>query len=129
MTARENKNWLEWAVFALGALLVSGIVAYLVYDMLTAPNGPAEVHVELGEAQSRSGQLVVPVRVVNRGYSVAENVHIEVILENERDQRQVGQMQVQLLPRGSMRQGEVVFAGSYDQQVHLHARVAGYAVP
>ena len=125
MKKLEQKNWLEWTVFAIGSALLVAIVLYLSYDMLAAPTGPPHLRVELSPAQRRSSSLVIPVKVVNDGPSAAERVRVEVTLESS-DGTETGGFEIVLLPRASSRFGEVVFSQITGREFELKARVLGY---
>ena len=62
-----QKNWLEWAVFAAGLLLVAATVGYLAYSGATMGGAPPEIEVGVGAPEQSGGQFAVPVTVFNRG--------------------------------------------------------------
>ncbi|HLL75988.1 MAG TPA: hypothetical protein VK421_12090 [Pyrinomonadaceae bacterium] len=124
---RIEKNWLEWAVFGLGAVLVCGVLGFLIYDGATAADGPAEFQIEFGRHERRADGFHVPVRVKNVGGETAEGVHVEVVLEAAgREER--GEFVVAFLPRGGAREASVTFHSDPGAGT-LRARVLGYEKP
>ena len=123
-----QKNWLEWSVFVAGALLVAGVIGYLVYDAATAGNEPPSIEVQLGAPVRRQHNFAVPVTVVNHGDHTAEGVQIEVVLEEGGAETERGEFAVAFLPRHSSREGWVAF-GRDPRQGTLRARVLGYEKP
>ena len=129
MTKRKKieKNWLEWAVFGAGLVLVCGVLGFLAYDGATGTDGPAQFQIELGRAERRADGFHVPVRVKNSGGETAEGVAVEVLLEAANGAER-GEFVVAFLPRGGTREASVTFhtdpaAGT------LRARVLGYEKP
>jgi uncharacterized protein (TIGR02588 family) len=117
----RDRNALEWAVFAVGALLVAGVVGYLGYDALAGPDGPADLRVRLG-APVRGQQVVVPVRVENVGGRSAEEVVVEVCDgEGEED---CAEVTFPFVPYGGTRDGVVGFDAAPASP--LRSRVVSY---
>lgn len=104
----QKRNGLEWTVFAVGALLVAGVVGYLAYDAFTGPNGPAALRVQLGATQS--GGVLVPVRVQNVGGRSAEEVVVEVCA-GEGASEECAEVTFPFVPHGSTREGVVGLGG------------------
>ena len=122
-----EKNWLEWAVFGVGAALVVGVVGFLVYDGATTADAPAEFRIELGRAERRGDGFHLPVRLTNSGGETAEGVIVEVLLEAA-GQTERGEFVVAFLPRGSTREASVTFHNDPGTG-RLRARVLGYEKP
>jgi uncharacterized protein (TIGR02588 family) len=129
MTKKKKieKNWLEWAVFAVGLALVCGVLGFLAYDGATTADAPAEFHIEIGRHERRGDGYHVPVRLTNRGGETAEGVHVEVVLEAA-GQTERGEFVVAFLPRGGTREASVTFHTD-PAAGRLRARVLGYERP
>jgi uncharacterized protein (TIGR02588 family) len=125
---KVEKNWLEWAVFGLGLLLVTATVGYLVYDGATNPGGPPAVEVRLGEPRPTGHNFIVPVVVTNRGGQTAGGVTVEVTLEAGGGEPERGEFTLAFLPRGATREGWVAFS-SDPRAGRLTPRVLGYEKP
>ena len=122
-----EKNWLEWAVFGVGLVLVGGVLGFLAYDGATAGGDPAEFQIELLRPERRGDGFHVPVRLMNRGGETAEGVHVEVVLEAA-GQTERGEFVVAFLPRGGTREASVTFTTDPAAGT-LRARVLGYEKP
>jgi len=126
---RVEKNWLEWAVFGVGLLLVAGALGYLVYDGASAGDAPPAVEVRLGEPRPTGHNYVVPVTVTNHGDHTAEGVTVEVTLEGAGGgEPERGELTVAFLPRRATREGWVAFRTD-PRNGRLTPRVLGYEKP
>jgi uncharacterized protein (TIGR02588 family) len=126
---RKTKNWLEWAIFGTGLVLVSGILAYLTYSAFTSRTGPPQIEVQLGQPRKLGHDFAVPVVVTNRGHATAEGVHIQVTLHKSNGTPETADFQVQFVPRGSTRHGIVMFETNPAHARDLIPRVLGYQRP
>ncbi len=122
-----EKNWLEWAVFAVGLALVCGVLGFLAYDGATTADAPAEFQIELGRHERRDDGFHLPVSVKNSGGETAEGVHVEVVLEAS-GATERGEFVVAFLPRGGTREASVTFH-SDPGAGNMRARVLGYEKP
>jgi uncharacterized protein (TIGR02588 family) len=126
---RVEKNWLEWAVFGVGLVLVLATLSYLVYDGATAADTPPDVEVRLGAARPGGAGFLVPVTVFNRGGQTAEGVSVEVVLEAPGlPEPERGEFTVAFLPRRGTREGWVSFRTD-PRSGKLAARALGYEKP
>lgn len=126
---RVEKNWLEWAVFGVGLLLVAATLSYLVYDGATAADAPPDVEVKLGEPRPGGVGFLVPVTVYNRGGQTAEGVSVEVVLEAAgTPEPERSEFTVAFLPRQGTRKGWVSFRAD-PRAGKLTARAHGYEQP
>lgn len=125
---KVEKNWLEWAVFGVGLLLVAGVLGYLAYDGATASGEPPAVEVRLGDPRPTGHNFIVPVTVINHGGQTAEGVGIEVTLEGVGGEPERGEFTVAFLPRRATREGWVAFRTD-PRAGKLQARVLGYEKP
>lgn len=123
-----QKNWLEWVVFALGLILVSATLGYLIYAGTSMDHEPPSVEVRLGTPEQRQFNFIVPVTVVNHGDETAEGVQIEVVLESGGEEKERGELNVAFLPRHATREGWVTFEQD-PRTAQLKARVLGYQKP
>ncbi|HEX5708519.1 MAG TPA: hypothetical protein VFX96_14545 [Pyrinomonadaceae bacterium] len=123
---KAEKNWLEWTVFGLGLLLVTGTLGFLVYDGARLGGEPPSIEVKLGTPERRAHNYVVPVTVTNHGDETAEGVVVEVSMEGVEGER--GEFVVAFLPRRSTREGWVAFRTD-PTGARLTPRVLGYEKP
>ena len=122
-----KKNWLEWSVFALSALLIAAVISFLVYETATIGNAPPDIHVQIGEPQPRTGYFAVPIQVLNKGDHTAEGVHVQVVLKAGGNE-ETGDFEIAFLPRRGSREAWVTFK-SDPRQGTLETRVLGYEKP
>lgn len=120
---------LEWAVAAVGGLLLVGALGYLAWTAIVGGDGPPALSVRAGAAvEAPGGGYVVPFVAMNAGGSTATAVRVRGALYD--DGRAVEDSVVTLdhLPQRSERHGAVQFTG--DPASHdLVLRVEGYARP
>jgi uncharacterized protein (TIGR02588 family) len=123
-----QKNWFEWIVFALGLILVSSTLGYLIYAGASMGNEPPSLEVRLGTPEQRQFNFIVPVTVINHGDETAEGVRIEVVMESGGEVKERGEFDVPFVPRHATREGWVTF--EQDPRIaQLKARVRGYQKP
>ncbi|MBA3711812.1 MAG: hypothetical protein H0W76_05085 [Pyrinomonadaceae bacterium] len=124
-----EKNWLEWAVFAVGLVLVGAALGYLVYDAATFGNAPPDIEVRLDAPAQQRQHFTVPVTVINHGDLPAEGVRVEVVLEaSGAEEPERAELEIPLLPRGASREGAVAFRRD-PRTAQLTARLLGYEKP
>lgn len=113
---KSHRNALENLVFAVGLLLLVGLVAALVAQAVTRPaGGPAlEVRVRAGAG------AFVKIEVRNRGGAVAEAVRVEGCRGET-----CGEAQIAYVPAGATREATVHAGGDGA----LRARVVSYLAP
>lgn len=124
---KPQKNWLEWAVFAVSALLITAVISFLVYESATIGDAPPDVYVQIGTPEARTGYFAVPIEVINKGDHTAEGVHIEVVLKSGAEE-ETGEFEIAFLPRRGSREAWVTFK-SDPRLGSLEARVLGYEKP
>ena len=120
----SRRNGLEWAVFALGVLLVGTVLVYLAVQSLGGSEGSAALQVRLGSAEARAGQALVPVVVTNEGDRVAEDARIEVCAAGGAP---CAEVTFPYVPSQAERRGHVGFARMPTGP--LTARVVSYREP
>lgn len=126
--SKLDKNWLEWTVFGVSALLVLGTLAFLVRDASKART-PPDLVVELGEAVPGAAGHRVPLEIINRGGETAEDVHVEVVMESGAGEKETADVAIEFLPRGSSRKAWVTFKGDPRAAKKIEGRAVGYEVP
>ena len=124
---KPQKNWLEWSVFALSAVLIAAVLGFLVYETAHIGNAPPDIQVQIRTPEARTGYFAVPIEVMNKGDHTAEGVHVEVTLKSGSEE-QKGDFEIAFLPRRGSREAWVTFK-SDPRQGTLEARVLGYEKP
>jgi uncharacterized protein (TIGR02588 family) len=123
-----QKNWLEWVVFGIGLLLITGVFGFLVYDALTLGDAPPTMAIQVGQPEQQGQHVIVPVTVTNQGDQPAEGVVIEVIYEGAQEQQQA-QFEIAFLPRSATGEGWASFQTASAESSQFKARVIGYQKP
>ena len=127
--SKIHKNWVEWAVFAVGLVLVLAALSYLVYEGATMGEAPPSLEVRLGTPEQRAHNFIVPVTVTNHGDETAEGVTVEVLLESGGGvEPERGELTIAFIPRRATREGWVAFQQD-PRNARLAARVLGYEKP
>jgi uncharacterized protein (TIGR02588 family) len=108
---KSDKNWLEWLVFAVGALLVSATVGYLAYDALAVTSSPPKIEVRLGEPVRTTEGFSVPVAVHNRGAQAAQSVLVRVEKRASDGPNETAELTLDFVPGDAVREGAAIFSG------------------
>jgi len=124
-----RKNWLEWGVFAVSAVLVVGVLGYLVYDGAGSNGDSPRIAVTLGAPEQQADVYVIPVTIRNTGSHTAEQVAVEVELEGIDGGREVATLELDFLPREGSRRGWVTFRSDPRSARTLRARATSYNEP
>lgn len=127
MKGTQDKNALEWTVFAIGLILVVATLGHLVRKTFTTDSSPPDLVVHLGPSQRVAASYQVPVTVVNRGNRVAEGVSVTVTLAAGAE-REEAVLNIAFLPQQSRRQGWVTFR-SDPREGDLQVGPVAYASP
>ena len=127
-TKKVEKNWLEWSVFGVGLALVCATLGFLVYDGARADGRTPDVKIRLGAIEQRGDHFAVHVLLANEGGATAEGVQVEVVLEQNGEERERGEFAVAFLPRRATREGWVSFRTD-PRAGQLKPRVLGYEKP
>lgn len=125
----NNKNLLEWMVFAVSLLLVTGTLGYIGYQMYTGSDGPPEIEVTTVQKPSDSAPNRYHVRLDNRGGSTAESVLIEFRLQREDSVLEKAELQLQYLPKASTREGWIIFSTRPTDEDTVLARIVSFKNP
>lgn len=124
-----RKNWLEWAVFGISALLVAGVMVYVIYDGWTSNGDPPRIQVTLGRAEQQGPVYVVPVTVMNTGSMTAQSVSVEVELETTGGEKELATLDLDYLPREGSRSGWVSFRSDPGSARTVRAQAVSYQEP
>jgi uncharacterized protein (TIGR02588 family) len=127
MNNKINKNWLEWTVFGLSAVLIVLVIGFLIFESATIGDALPDIQVQTGKPEARTDHFAVPLEVMNKGDQTAEGVHIEVVLRaGGKEER--ADLEIAFLPRRGRREAWVTFKAD-PRDGKLEARVLGYEKP
>lgn len=124
-----HKNWLEWTVFAISAVLVAGVLGYLLYDGLTSNGHPPRIQVTLGRSEQQGPVYVMPVQVQNTGSQTAQSVTVQVELETAGGEKETAMLDLDFLPREGSRGGWVSFRNDPGAARAVRAHAVSYQQP
>ncbi|QCR22362.1 hypothetical protein [Pontibacter sp. SGAir0037] len=125
----DQKNPLEWTVFSISLLLVLGVLGYWAYRVYKYEELPPELYVEKIPAPSEQTPYRYQVSVFNGGGQTAENTTIEVVLERDGVELDKAELEIPYLPKGSKREGWVLFREDPAKADTMIARVISYKKP
>ena len=127
-TSGHTTPLLEWVVGGLGALLVGGAIAFLVYHSMTRDRTPPDVRVVAARVLDLQNGYLVQFRAFNQGGSAAAQLTIEGELAGPDGHTETSEATLDYLPPRSDREGGLVF--SRDPRAgQLSLRAKGYARP
>jgi uncharacterized protein (TIGR02588 family) len=118
----------EWLAAGTGLVLTLVVIGYLVFDGLTASDGPPVLSVTSQPAQALSSGFVLPLTVRNDGDATAADVEVRGTLERDGvviEERRARFASV--AAEGEARGGLVFQTDPRDHRVRLEAQ--GYAEP
>jgi uncharacterized protein (TIGR02588 family) len=119
---------LEWVVGGLGALLVGGAIAVLVYNSFTRDRSPPDFRLEAERVLDLQNAYLVHFRAFNQGGSAAAEVTIEGELVGPDGTTEVSEVVLDYLPPRSDREGGLMFERD-PRAGELRLRAKGYAKP
>jgi len=125
----DDKNALEWTVFAMSLVLVLSILAYLSYQVYTDKPGTPDLVVEYYHDPSKHAPQRYRLVVHNRGEETAEEVLVELALERGGEELETAELSIVFSPKESKREGWVSFREEIRQGDTLVARVMSYKKP
>jgi uncharacterized protein (TIGR02588 family) len=128
-SGKDHKNELEWAVFAIGLLLVAGILGYLGYKIFTHQPSPPDLQVEYSSSPTETAPYRYHVVVKNNGGETAEEVSIELVLEGDSATIEKAELQLPFVPQASKREGWVNFSKNPDTADTIMTRVVSFKKP
>jgi uncharacterized protein (TIGR02588 family) len=124
----KDAPWWMWCIAILGLLLVTGSIAFMLYEAAAGDSSPPDITVHVDATlQIRNGYLV-RFRAVNEGGSTAEGVTVEGVLRNGTEVMETGNTVLEYVPAHSEREGGLFFTLD-PRQYHLQLRAKGYENP
>jgi uncharacterized protein (TIGR02588 family) len=127
MSPAPRKNWLEWTVFAVGAVLVLATTAYLALQAIQPPHRDVRVAVTFGRPEPGPVGYQVPVEIRNDGGGPALAVNVGIVLERGGSAERASVL-IDYLPAHSRRTGRVAFRGDPAEGT-LVVQAVSYAEP
>jgi uncharacterized protein (TIGR02588 family) len=119
---------LEWLVAGIGALLVAGTIAYLVYQALWRDQAPPDVRIVALRVLALEHSHLIEFRAVNEGGEPAAQLLVEGELIGPDGLAETAEATLDYLPSGSHRDGGLFFSRD-PHGFELRLRAKGYARP
>jgi uncharacterized protein (TIGR02588 family) len=119
---------LEWPVAALGAVLVGGAIAFLVYQSLLRDLSPPDIRLVAEQVLDLRNGYLVRFSAFNEGQSTAAEVAIEGELVGSDGEVEISEVVLDYLPPRSSREGGLLFEND-PRAGALTLRARGYAKP
>ncbi len=127
-TSAQAAPLLEWIIGGLGAVLVGGAIAFLVYHSLARDRTPPDVRVVAQRVLDLPTGYLVQFSAFNQGGSAAAELTIEGELTSRDGDTEMSEVVLDYLAPRSGREGGLVF--SRDPRAgQLSLRAKGYAKP
>lgn len=104
---KPQKNALEWAVFAVSAILVAAVAAVLIVSGARSAHTPPSLVIESGAVEKDGDAYRVPIKVRNTGDETAEQARIEVELTANGEIVERAELTFAFIPKRSSREGWV----------------------
>ena len=125
----DEKNLLEWMVFAVSLLIVVGILGYLVYQVAVHEEGSPDLAITYVHDPSPHAPHRYFLRIRNDGQETAEEVQVEMVLEQGGEELETAALTLPYLPKQSAREGWLVFSKDPAEADTVYARVISYKKP
>lgn len=124
----EKPSSLEWIVAAVGILLVSGAIGFLIYRGATKGDLPPKLKIEVLSIVKADENYVVKFRVINAGEITAAGLTIEGELKNGEKSEETSDVTMTYIPSQSTRRGGLIFTKN-PNEYQLQIRAKGYEQP
>ncbi|HEX2248993.1 MAG TPA: hypothetical protein VHH32_01510 [Gemmatimonadales bacterium] len=126
--AAPSTSTLEWIVAAVSALLVLGVIGFLLYDGVVSPKTPPDVRVEVDSIQQAGPGFLVILRARNDGHNTAADVIIEGELMADSGRVETSETTIDYVPAGGEQRAGLYFTRD-PRRLKLRLRAHGYRDP
>jgi uncharacterized protein (TIGR02588 family) len=123
-----NTSTAEWIVAAMSALLVLGVIGFLVYDGVMSPKTPPDVIVQVDSIQPAGPGYLVIFRARNSGHYTAANVIVEGELMADSGRVEASETTIDYVPAGGQQRAGLYFTRD-PRSLKLRLRAHGYRDP
>ena len=119
---------LEWALAALSAALVLGVIGFLLYEGLAEPTTPPEVRVTVETVRPAGSGYLVTFKAENRGQRTAAGLGVEGTLKRGGTTVETRSTTLDYVPSEGARKGGLYFTED-PRDYELALRATGYDRP
>lgn len=119
---------LEWLLGALGALLLTGAVSYLVHHGLTRDDGPGAIRANVLDIRAAGDAYVVRFTAQNEGDETLAQLHLTGRLMKDGKETETARATIDYLPGRSSKEAGFYFRND-PRRYELQIRPEGFATP
>jgi uncharacterized protein (TIGR02588 family) len=113
----------EWLVAAVGLVLVTGTIGFMLYHALAGGDTPPRIEVAVASIEQAGSGFLVTFTATNQGDMTAADVIVEGELRDDSGSKETSSAMISYVPAGSSREGGLYFAQDPRQfQLELHAK-------
>jgi uncharacterized protein (TIGR02588 family) len=123
-----STSTMEWIVAAVSALLVLGVIGFLVYDGVASPKTPPDITVQVDSIQPAGPGFVVIFQARNDGHNTAADVIIEGELMADSGPVEKSETTIDYVPAGGQQRAGLYFTRD-PRRLKLRLRAHGYREP
>jgi uncharacterized protein (TIGR02588 family) len=125
----EKTPALEWLAAAIGFILVSATIGFLIYSAVTEENSPPKLSVKTDSVIKSENGWLVKFSLYNDGEDNAAEVVVEgKITEGEKDS-ETSSVMIDYSPSHSRREGALLFTKEPKTGENFQIRALGYQKP
>ena len=124
----EKPSLLEWIVAAIGLLLVSGAIGFLIYRGATKGDLPPKFKIEVLSIVKADENYLVNFRIFNSGEITAAALTIEGELKSGETSEETSDVTLTYVPSQSERRGGLIFTKN-PNEYQMQIRAKGYEQP
>ncbi|QHL88795.1 hypothetical protein GU926_15720 [Nibribacter ruber] len=124
-----KKNLLEWSVFAASILLLLGLIGYLAVKSVSYKDTPPDLRVSIAASTDSLQRNIYKLELVNKGAQTAENITIEVTLEENGEEVEKTEALFPQAPTQSLEEAWITFRAQRVPGQKLKVHILGYNRP
>jgi len=124
-----KKNVLEWIIFSISLLLTAGTIGYLGYKTYTHQPSPPDILVRYTPDPTDNAPYRYHLVIENIGGETAEEVLIEVILQESEETIESSEVTLSFVPKKSTQESWVNFTNDPASADTLLAKVVSFKKP
>ncbi|WP_207432797.1 hypothetical protein [Sabulibacter ruber] len=124
-----NKNKLEWVVFGASALLILALIGYLGVKAVSYKDTPPDLRVKAQPEQDKLNRNIYRLELINVGEQTAENVTVEITLQQNGREVDKAETTFPLAPKESKQEAWVTFRAERQEGQKLKVQILGYNKP
>lgn len=125
----EEKNPLEWVVFGISLLLVTGLLIYLTIQAVTYESTPPDLSVTFIPDPSPNAPFQHVIKIKNDGHQTASEVLVEISIQNSGNKVETATLKIPFVPQQSEAEGWVSFSVDPELADSMTGRVVSYNKP